>query len=261
MKVGIIWVGHQCEDLMERSLAPWIAARATKLGGHDFTICAVSVPFEGFPQESEPDRTRTLLGFASTDNQIDHAIVRDKVMKETEARGAALRWLVDKGVDVLVQVDADERYLPTQIEAIMRWVEANPYVDWFRLALRNLVFTVTQYLAEPFTPPRIHRVRVRGYQVHSFHEDNGITYGGTITRDLLPDSQFSSMTIPKEVAWVEHETWLSDERSRRKVAYQIARWHHCSFRWDDVANELRFDEAFYAARGLPLPEVLRTDSV
>lgn len=250
MTVGVIWVGHQCEDYAERSLAPWIAARAAKLGGHEFIICAVSVPFTGFQQDGKPDRTRAILGCHLTDDKIDHAIVSDKPMAETDARGAALRWLVDKGVDTLFQWDSDEFATTEQLSRILAFWEARPGICWARLSYKNRVFTPNQYLVEPFTPPRIHRVRAPGssYEARSFYEDNGIAYHGTITRDIVPDAHFPSVTVPRSVAWVDHWSWMSDSRGRAKCRYQWARWKRCDFDWDDARGGLIWRD------GQPVPE-------
>ncbi len=255
MRIGIIYVAYQAEDLVPASLTPWVEVKRAQLGGHDYAICAVSVPFEGFPQDEERDRTRSILGAYAQRGEIDHVVVGDKPHKETDARGAGLRWLMTQGVDVVWQVDADEVYTSEEIARIAAFVEANPFVTWFRLSLRNAVFTPTTYLVEPFTPSRIHRVRAGGYSLHSFCDDNDLLYGGTITRDLKRQDQFPLMTVPRSVAFVRHLSWLNDERSRKKVAYQTARGWECSFRWDE-ATGLQFNEAYYAKRGLPLPEVI-----
>ena len=73
-----------------------------------------------------PDRTRTILGTYAQMEDIDHAIVSDHATAETEARGRALRWLVDKGCDITWQVDSDELYTAEQIAAICGFVASRP---------------------------------------------------------------------------------------------------------------------------------------
>jgi hypothetical protein len=257
VKIGVIFCAFQAEDLLARSLGPWIETRRQHLGGHEFIICAVSVPFEGFDTSGEPeDRTRAILGGHAQAGEIDHAIVRDKPMKETEARGAALRWLVAQGVDTLIQWDSDEFPTTEQIERILAFVAARPHIAWFRLSYKNRVFTPDQYLVQPFTPPRIHRVQPPGtmsIRADIFYEDNGIVYGRTDNPhvDRIPDHYFPSLTIPKSVAWIDHWTWLSDLRSKRKQAYQWARWQRCDFAWDDSRGGLIWRD------GQPVPETAR----
>ena len=258
MIFGIIFVAYQASDLLPRSLPVWLNARASNLGGHAFKIIAVSVPFEGFTHGALPDATQSMLRQFLAAGDIDGLIESSTPMTETEARGQALRLLVgEHGVDALWQVDADEDFLKEDILGAAAYVESQPLTTWFRLPYRNLVFTRNQYLAEPFTPPRIHRVRAGGYRAHSFWADNNVLYGGTITRDLKQDLHFASATIPTHMAYPLHETWLNNGRSKAKCAYQLARWGTCSFRWDESKGGLTWNESYFAARGEAIPEVLR----
>ncbi len=255
---GIILCAWQSADLLESCLAPWLAAKRARLGGHNWAICAVSVPFEGFPQDA-PDGTRQILdGYAAT-GEIDHLITSDKPMKETEARGAALRWLVARGVDLSWQIDSDEIYAETDIASILKWVEASPYVISFRLSLRNAVFDEHTFLVEPFQPMRIHRARAGGYWAAGLWDDNNVYYQqGQFADHVKRDIDLASTTIPASVANPRHLSWLSNARSKAKIRYQLdgRGWPECSFRWDEATDSLQFNETYYAARGLPLPEVV-----
>lgn len=255
MRIGVIFCAWQTEDYVERALAPWLAAKAQRLGGHDFVLCAVSAPFAGFDQSEPQDRTRPILGALAHTGALDHVVVTDKPIAETEARGRALRWLIDQGATDVIQADSDEFPTTDQLSRILAFWAARPHVCWARLSYKNRVFTPDQYLVEPFTPPRIHRVHAPGggYRAHSFHQDNNVTYGGTVTRDLIPDERFPSVTVPKTVAWIDHWTWLNDARSRRKIEYQLKGrgWPTCTFDWDDSRGGLIFRD------GMPPPEVAR----
>ncbi len=261
MRIGLIWVGYQCEDMLERSLAPWIAARKDQLSGHEFVICAVSVPFEGFEQQ-KPDDTEWMLHGHAVRGEIDHYITSLKPTKETEARGAALRWLVERNVTYLWQIDADEFYTIEDIQRITAFVEANPWVAMMRLSLKNRVFTKDQYLVEPFTPARIHKVHLPGGHVAcEFWGDNNVLYrrpwSGAEGEPPIRDTDSASLTVPQTVGWIDHATWLNDERSRRKVSYQTtSRQWQCSFAWDEVKG-LMWNEAYFARMGLPKPEIAR----
>ncbi len=248
MKVGVILCAWQTEEYVEASLAPWIAARETRLGGHDYVICAVSVPFEGFAQSEPRDRTRAILGAAVQADNIDHVIVTDKPMKETEARGRALQWLIERGVDVLWQWDADEIGTAEQIAAIAGFVAARPQVPWFRVCYRNYVFDQQTYLVDPFTPPRIHRVAAGELRATDFYDDNNVLYRRPGDGWIVRDTDLPCVTIPKAVAWIKHLTWLSDLRSKTKAAYQWVRWGRCDFDWDDSRGGLIWRD------GQPIPE-------
>jgi len=238
MKIAIILVGYNMEEYVAQCLAPWFAARANRLDGNDFVICAVSVPFTGFPNDDKPDATVSLLRAELDAGHIDHLITGTEPMAETEARGAALRWLRDNHCDVSIQVDIDEMYNIDQIEKIFRFVEANPFTVAFKLSFKNYVFDDKTFLVEPFTPMRIHRLFPGHFKAFGFWADNNVYYEGARQAEGVPyikDVEYATMTIPASVALVSHLTWPNNLRSKKKVEYQIARWgDRCSFRWDDA---------------------------
>ncbi len=248
MTIGLIYCAWQAADLVPLSLTPWIEAKRARLGGHEFVICAVSVPFESFPQTEQLDDTLHLLRLQHAPREIDHLISGDKPMKETEARGAALRWLISQGCTHSWMVDSDEIYTTDQIAAICGFVTSRPLTPWFRLSLRNAVFNAETYLVEPFTPPRIHKLAMVNLAAFGFWDDNNVLYrstGGTLVRDI----ELSHLTVPKQCAWIKHLSWLNDARSKAKIDYQLngRKWPTCSFAWDETKG-LVWNEA------LPIPE-------
>ena len=264
MKIGIIYTSYQMANYVDMSLNPWVSARSNRVDGHTYLIVAVSLPFEGFPLESSVDDTESFLRNRLYRGDIDHLICQKTPLKETEARGLALKWLVGQNVDVLWMCDGDERFTQSDISGAARFVDDNPWVQWFRLPYRNLVFDEKHFLAEPFTPPRIHRVYAPGgYKVCNFWDDNNVLYNRPwmVDSPVIQDIAFSSMPIPTSSANPLHYTWLNNERSRKNIEYQTkSRKWLCSYRWDEEANQLRFNEPYFAARGLPLPEVISLDS-
>jgi hypothetical protein len=277
MKIGIIYTAYNCEEYLVKSLTPWAKARRTKLGGHEFIICAVSVPFKNF-ECPNPDATPSILainaieefpaytGFVDNDTfvhvtkpikgpgAIDKAILEPKFIAETEARTLALDYLKSAGVDIVWQVDGDEFYTEEEIQKIIRFVEMQKFIPWFRIAYKNYIFDEKTYLTEPFTPARIHRIRLgNGLVATSFWDDNNILYQDSEVKTR--DVQIASLTIPKALAWVKHLTWLSNDRSRQKVEYQLRRGWKCSYQWNYEKNCLEFNSEFYRVNKLALPEV------
>lgn len=239
MKLGIIFAAHNAQPHLAAALQPWIDARAARLGGCDFSICAVSVPFEGFPQ-GPADDTLHQLRLRHAPRLIDHLISGDKPIQEIEARTQALRWLVHEGVDIVWQWDADEVTTIEEIGRVVSFVAARPQVTWFRGSLKNYVFDQRTFLVEPFTPPRIHRVQAaNGYVAYSFWDDNNVLYcNPDDPPKAMRDTQFASVQIPKAVQFTPHYSWPNDERGKQKQAYQWRRWGRCSFKWDDTQGGL-----------------------
>lgn len=262
MRIGIIYVAHQMAEYVPMSLGPWIAARTQHLDDHEFVIAAVSVPFAGFPQDKELDGTVGLLKNHLDANEIDHLITGNEPMVETQARGAALTYLKSQDVDIVWQVDSDESYTEQNIYRIARFVDKEPYIPSFRLCLKNYVFDDKTYLVDPFTPMRIHRIKVGSLEAMTFWADNNVMYGMPGLSYNRRDDELAVMTVPQGAAWIRHITWLSDLRSKRKIEYHENHFTsrptgvRSSYRWDEDKG-LVFNEAYYAYVGQQPPKVLR----
>jgi hypothetical protein len=239
MKIGIILTAYGMVDYIDDCLRSWVAARTQRLDDHEFVICAVSVPFASFPNTADDGTIAKLHNFVDS-GEIDHLITEPVGILETEARGLALSYLKTKDVDAVWQVDIDEQYTQQDISRILRYVDGQPYTAAFRLCLKNYIFDQKTYLAEPFTPMRIHRLKSGSLALKGFWADNNMFYTPESSDEIIRDDRLANTTVPSAVAWVRHITWQSDSRSRSKVAYQLARWGACSFRWDE-SKGLMFD--------------------
>jgi hypothetical protein len=98
---------------------------------------------------------------------------------------------------------------------------------------------------------RIHRVRVGDLRAAWFWNDNNIEYRTSDPGRTVKDINLPGGKIPKAIAWVDHFSWLNDERSRRKIAYQSSRtgWK-CAFKWDT-------EKGLIWNPDLPTPETAR----
>jgi hypothetical protein len=257
MRVGLIFSAYQTKEYVERALQPWVYYRLGNLltpGAHDLRICAVSVRFAGF--DGEDDGTRDILRRARDEGEIDYLIEGPDNIPETTARSLGLAYLRDQNCDISIQWDADEIVTIEEIEKMLAFIEEEPFVAAFKFSYRNLVFTPKQWMAEIFTPMRVHRLKHGSYIADGFCYDNNVMYRGTITRDFRQDISFPIMTVPETLFAPLHYTWLSDTeesrgRSKRKVRYQESRNWPCSFSWDDSQGGLIFNPA------LPPPKVVR----
>jgi hypothetical protein len=247
-KIGIILTAYGMIDYVDDCLRAWLAARTQRLNDHEFVIAAVSVPFAAFPDSADDGTVARLRGLLDS-GEIDHLITEPIGIPETEARGLALTYLRTRDVDIVWQVDIDELYTERDISRILRYVDGQPYIAAFRLCLKNYVFDTRTYLADPFTPMRIHRTKVGPLESMGFWADNNVYYGKEGAPQTMRDDQMATVVIPQTCAWIRHITWQSDARAERKVRYQLARWNRCSFRWDETKG-LVFDPAAPAPRTL-----------
>lgn len=253
--IGVIWCGYRCREFIPASLAGWIAARQK----HGLLICAVSMPFGDFPNGPE-DGTKACLIDELAAGHLDNLLLGETPVKETEARGAALRWLIEQGCDMLIQADSDELWELDQIDGTIAFMAARPGIAWARGSLRNYVFDRQTYLVDPFTPPRIHRVHIAGgYKASAFWDDNNVLYHRpweVNERREVRDIELPHVTIPKSLS-VRHITWMNDGpngRSHSKIRYQEARGWNPTFAWDDSRGGLIWRD------GQPVSETA-TDSV
>jgi hypothetical protein len=259
-KIGIIYTAFDCLNHLHDSLPPWFRASLFSKD-HEFIFGAVSVPFEEYKNVDPKtfDETPTQLQIHQVQGHIDYLVTEPWYVQECKARGAVLNYLLSQKVDLVWLADADEYITNQQILDIARFVEANEFITWFRLSFKNYFRDDKTYLAEPFTPPRIFRVKSGGYRLHSCSFDNDFLYGGTITRDLLPQERFSSITIPTSVAHIKHNSWNgSPEYLKTKVRYQTSHFKHgagCGYKWNDGLQRLDFNEDYYRKTGQPIPEI------
>lgn len=251
MKSGLIFCGWGTRDLVARSLAPWLDLRnANRETGHNtLFICAVSVRFAGF--EGDDDGTREFLRDALARGDIDHLIDGPDNIPETTARSMALNHIKGVNCDISIMWDSDEVATIDELVRALGFMKTDKFTAAWRFSYRNLVFSPDQWLADPFTPMRAHRLCYQSYVADKFYDDNNVMYRGTITRDFRQDVSFPTVTIPPTIMNPAHWTWLSNQRSRNKVEYQTKRGWRCSFAWDEVDNKLVFNPA------LPTPKTVR----
>jgi hypothetical protein len=262
-KIGVLLCSYSLPEYIHDCLRPWIEARQAKLGGHEFIISAISVPFKEYKDKAEEDtESPKILQEYKEKGLIDYLFTEPKWEEEKVVRNTALNPLLEiENCDFCWLVDCDEFYQLVEIERIMKFVERNPLTCWFRGNLKNYVFSNKEFLALPFNPARIYRTKYQNYKLYGFRYDNEMIYHGTITRDIKDHEQMPSLTIPKTVAFTRHYTWFSDANSKKKCEYQKGRFslELCSFLWNHNEDKLEFNPLYFSKFGKPIPEVCRED--
>jgi hypothetical protein len=258
-KFGILFCGYNMEEYIHQSLAPWVEAKNSNLLGYEFIISAVCLPFKEYKdQDIKVDDTLDILIAYRDFNHIQYLFSEPKYCSEADARNLALKPLLDQGCDMIILWDADEIATLENIENILKYVELEKFISWFRFSYKNYVFDDKTYLAAPFTPPRLFRVNTNGYKLINFHWDNDITYQSEDCSIKEYQHSLPSKTIPAKTAFIKHLSWISNEKSKQKVNYQMAHFNGvCSFAWDDKENKLVWNKEYFAKTGQPIPEVIR----
>lgn len=255
IKLGLIVTNYNCVEFIDRFLDVWLSTVP------NLKIVFLDGLFEGFDGETQNSNDGSLEKLENYYNcgLIDGLIKLDKPMKETEARNLALDYLKKEGVDLVWSTAPDELPKPDMISKVLEFIKQERFIAAWRLNFKNLTFTKDTYT--DFSPFRIWRMKVSGYEIDSFYDDDGMLYKGTITRDFKKDKDFAHQLISKTMFHAEHETWLNNERSRKKVAYQERRWappngFGCSFKWDNEKG-LTWNENYFKLTGQQIPELQR----
>lgn len=249
MKIGVLICAYNTRDTVEESLSAWIKLRNNP-GPYQFVFSAVSVPFKEYASFNlENDGTTEYLRGLNLDYLVDHP----EYLGEAEARTSALRPLLDEECDWIFLHDSDEMITVSEINYILSYIKDKNLFTWFGVNYKNYVFDNKTWI-DGFCPPRVFRRISSGFIIDSFFWDNDIQYKSLITNEIRSYKSFGSQKIPKNLAHVRHQTWLNNEKSKRKITYQKEHFHgECSYKWNDEKNCLEFDPAFYAKNSQPLP--------
>lgn len=259
MRIGVVLAAYQAMDYLPECIESWRLVRKEI----DLKIACVHCCFVENHENGEPifslDQTAKYFESCLERNQIDAYACSERPLYEHEARNIAVGYLLKEKVDYIWTIGVDEIYTPEQIYRVLSFVERNPLTTWFGVNYKNFVFTKKTWV-DGFCPPRIFKVETPGYRLNQFYWDDDIQYHGKITRDITSYKHFSNIQIPKTIAHVNHYTWLSDERSKKKVAYQEKhfappRGMGCSYRWNKTEDKLEFNTDFYKQTGQVVPEL------
>ena len=261
MKIGVIFAFHSnSKDEIDLVLKPW-----REFGQNsDNTIIksVVSYTFQENREIFSAKENEDTIQYLKTLKDIDFLFSDEDELtgtfQEANVRDAALQFLKNNNVDVICIWDGDEYATVDQLNNIFSYVKKYEDFCWYSISYKNYVFNEKTFLVDPFTPPRIFRTSFYNLKINRFYLDNDISYNIEGQEGEYRFQGFPHKIIPKEVAWIKHYSWLSNERSRRKVIYQKKHFGkyggECSYAWDEKNNKLIFDLDFHKKRGLMIPE-------
>ena len=263
MKYGIIYCGYNTEEYVVDSITPFLER-------DNFVVSAVSVPFAEYKEVDDlEDSTTDILRELVTQRKLRYLVDQPRFVQEHEARNHALAHLSKYNIDYIWLVDSDEIYTPKQIDDICDYVEASD-ANFFKLSLKNFVFDKKHHLEEPFCPPRIFKTKLDiPAALSEFYWDNDVSYmcAGRLSvwgEEFVSAQLFSYErlqelqgieTISPNIAFIDHYSWLNNEIGKRKVAYQLEHFGHCSYNWNEEKECLEFDEEFYKKNDMTIPIV------
>lgn len=260
MKIGVIYCCYGNPEYINDCIAPWTEAKKS----NDILIAAVHGQFKEYHdlgvEDNDLDSQKILLdklvskdlNFVYIQNEYNN---EKTYQTEAEIRDRGLQWLLKQNCDIIWLLDNDERYTVNQIDNIIEYIqypESLPYV-WYSINFKNYVLDGKQWI-DGFCPPRIFRVNINHGILSHLHYDNDCMYRiSCLAHDRLIDyKKLPSKEIPKNWAHIKHLTWLHSN-GKSKVAYQLAHFGHCSYKWNEEKQELEIDNDFYKNNNIPIP--------
>jgi hypothetical protein len=248
MKIGFTIIGFNQEEFIEECLKDLVPF--CKDNKH--LISVVSIPFVEYQDKViEYDNTIQVLTDRLHKGDIDFLSTEPQFITEAECRNIASKPLLENDCDIIFIIDLDEMFSYENLTKIQKYIERSEFIDWFSISYKNYVGN--GYLDEPFTPPRIFRVKSRNLKFSHFHFDNDVTYKDSYGLDIHFKS-LSNKVIPKEYTWVTHYTWMNDEKSKNKIEFQMKHYGHCSYKWEN--GEIKLNDQFYIEHNQIKPKII-----
>jgi hypothetical protein len=244
MKIGVLFTIYNCESYVDDCLRSWFNLKSE----YSIITACNSGMFKPYLELGfKPKNKTTLQKLVQYD--IDYLISTgsNSLIDEDQSRNNVLNYL-KKNCDIIWIVDGDEFYSENDIKNIINYIDENPEFDWYSINFKNYTFTERTFV-DGFCPPRIFRTDRNG-GIDKFYFDNHILYNDG---DIFENK--SNKSIPRNIAWIEHYSWLNkDSRSREKIDYQNQRFGGgCAFKWNEERQSLEFIKEFYWEKNLELP--------
>ena len=253
MKIGLLLTVYNCDKYIDAVLEPWFKLKEK----YNIVIAANSGMFSDYLTLGIPYRNeKTLEKLSKWDIDFLLTTKGKNLLTEDEQRNTCLNYLKRHNCDLLWVIDGDEEYTVSQIELILEFIKKNQEPDYYSVNFKNL--TIHEHLFMDYTHGRISWMNRHGGPAY-FYFDNQILY-----EDGTNFNQVTSLEIPKNVAYVKHYSWLSnDTRSLDKIPYQRLRYEgyevkrpeecRCQYEWNHEKNRLEFSKDFHQCRDIEIP--------
>jgi FkbM family methyltransferase len=254
LKIGVLFASYNCADHIDRCFQPWLNLReelnlvlASTNGRYDLS----DLKFDYKGNDSLIKLLGKNLDFLVHSTSVNHR------WSEEQSRTYMLNYMLDRKVDLIFVIDADEFYTEEQIRKILKYVQENPSYDAYNVQFKNYVIKLP-YWIEGFNKSVIYWCS-RHNGIKCFNFDCEIAYNdGTIIQ-----KNTNVNIIPKNIAFVDHYSWLeNDPRTKEKTVLQNVKYSgeenlKCAFCYDDN-NNLIVNENFYKKRIGLLPTFHKT---
>jgi hypothetical protein len=257
IKIGLLIANYNCGEYLQKCLEPWFQYKEK----YNLKISVVDGRFKNFggPTQNSNDGGLELLEKFHNEGKIDFLNKPNRDLEEFEARNIALKPLLESECNYICSWGTDELAKLEELESIFDYVNKKQDIAVFHINYKNLVFDNKSY-TDGFCPRRIWKVESGGFRLKGFNYDDDCVYELAPTRALYQDVNMPTIKIPKNVAFIRHETWLSNERSKLKVEYQQKHFGPpkgagCSFKWNYIDNKLEWNLDYFHNTKQLIPEI------
>jgi hypothetical protein len=206
----------------------------------------------GIPYRNE----KTLEKLSKWDIDFQITTKGTNLLQEDDSRNTCLNYLKKHNCDFIWYLDGDEEFTVNQIENILEFIKRNPDADYYSINFKNL--TIHEHLFIDYTHERIFRTDKYSGISH-YYFDNQLYYNNGMKL-----SEAHGLEIPKNVAYIKHYSWLSDDtRTIDKIPYQRKRYCgedgklpedcRCQYEWNHEKNIVEFSKVFHECRNVEIP--------
>ena len=216
MKIGVIFAIYNCAEYVDACLEPWLNLRNSE----DIILTATSGRFAPYKDIGIPDKnSETITKLATKGLDFLVATSGENLIDEDSSRNNCLNYLKSHNCDLIWIVDGDEIYTEGQIRGIVDFIERNPDTLAFSLYLKNYSIRLP-YFEPPWSRPTVYRNKSEWGKIERFYFDSFFIY-----EDGVHGIKHTEiLQIPKNVAFVEHYSWINNDYTRDKVRYQEVRY-------------------------------------
>ena len=255
MKIGVLFSAYNCAEYIDRCLEPWLKLKKEL----NLILAATNGRYIFSPEESQDMKgSHSLLKLLGKDlDFLLHSCAQHRWTEE-QGRDYMLKYVIDQEVDLVWVIDCDEIYTEKNIRDILSYVQKNPGPDCYNLYYKNYAFKYP-YWTSDFNKTVIYWTNRKG-GLRSFCFDCDLSYNDGTMLNIVGDVNVH--TINKQVALIEHYTWLSDDpRTEDKIhnqdiKYKGEKGSRCGYVYDEN-DKLTWNKTYFKDRNIAPPNIYK----
>jgi len=256
--IGVIFCCYGNPENIEPVLFPWFNLKNEL----NIKIAAVQGQFLEYHNLGYKDNdfeTQFKLMKFFTQKKIDHVYFQNPLgqsefliyQTEAQIRNKGLEWLKNQNCDIFWFLDSDEFYTEQQIKNIIEFVSSTEYCSYY-ICFKNYFGDGKKYF-DNFCPIRVFRNKWSGHSLGQMFYDNDFYYINNYSLQNVSYKNLPYVEIPKEIAWVKHNSWVGKENCINKIKYHVSHFGESSYTWNAEKDCLDFNYDYYKKYNKEIP--------